>query len=199
VPRERGRPLGGRPLTAPAAFRGARIRVVTSPTSVLALRALGAVPRTNYSSQGALHAMTAHRLDGVESDAHAMYDNGYAHIAPYLPSNLTLFAKTETLVMTRTAFDGRPAADRNARRAAAGGGGRDRRACQPRGCRTERGQAALRPGPPARARERGRSRRPPPGGAARLRDPRARPVDEEGDRRDRAARRHRRGSIAARA
>jgi TRAP-type C4-dicarboxylate transport system substrate-binding protein len=119
VPKELRRPLGRRPLTSPAAFRGARIRVPTSPTSVLALRALGAVPRTNFSSQGALHAMTAHRLDGVESDAHAMYDNGYVHIAPYLPSNLTLFAKTETLVITRTAFDGLPAADRAALRAAA--------------------------------------------------------------------------------
>ena len=63
--------------------------------------------------------MTAHRLDGVESDAHAIYDNGYVHVAPYLPSNLTLFAKTETLVITRDAFDGLSAADREALRAAA--------------------------------------------------------------------------------
>src|SRR4051812_24451921 len=119
VPKELRRPLGRRPLTSPEAFRGARIRVPTSPTSVLSLRALGAVPRTDFSSQGALHAMTARRLDGVESDAHAIYDNGYVHIAPYLPSNLTLFAKTETLVITRTAFDGLGAADREAVRAAA--------------------------------------------------------------------------------
>jgi TRAP-type C4-dicarboxylate transport system substrate-binding protein len=119
VPKELRRPLGRRPLTSPAAFRGARIRVPTSPTSELALRALGAVPRTNYSSQGAMHALTDRRLDGVESDAHAIYDNGYVHVAPYLPSNLTLFAKTETLVITRAAFDGLTAADRRALRAAA--------------------------------------------------------------------------------
>ena len=89
VPKELRRPLGRFPLASPQAFRGARIRVPTSPTSELALRALGAVPRTNFSSQAALDAMTAHRLDGVESDAHAIYDNGYVHVAPYLPSNLT--------------------------------------------------------------------------------------------------------------
>src|SRR5262249_11139976 len=119
VPKELRRPLGRRPLTSPAAFRGARIRVVTSPTSVLALRVLGAVPRTDYSSQGALDALTAHRLDGVESDAHSIYDNGYVHVAPFLPANLTLFAKTETLVITRAALDGLSAADREAIRAAA--------------------------------------------------------------------------------
>src|SRR5262249_49989206 len=92
---------------------------VTSPTSVLALRALGAVPLTHFSSQGALDAMKKGRLDGVESDAHSIYDNGYVHIAPYLPTNLTLFAKTETIVITRRAFDGLGAADRKVLREAA--------------------------------------------------------------------------------
>ena len=119
VPRSCGGRSAVSPLASPQAFRGARIRVPTSPTSELALRALGAIPRTNFSSQAALDAMTAHRLDGVESDAHAIYDNGYVHVAPYLPSNLTLFAKTETLVITRDAFDGLSAADREALRAAA--------------------------------------------------------------------------------
>jgi TRAP-type C4-dicarboxylate transport system substrate-binding protein len=119
VPKELRRPLGRHPLTSPHAFRGARIRVVTSPTSVLALRALGAVPLTHFTAQGALHALTRHRLDGVESDAHAILENGYTHVTPYLPSNLTLFAKTETIVIRRAAFDGLSAADRKAVRAAA--------------------------------------------------------------------------------
>ena len=119
VPKELRRPLGRRPLTSPQAFAGARIRVVTSPTSILALRALGAVPLTNFTAQGAAHALGLHRLDGVESDAHAITQNGYVQVAPYLPSNLPLFAKAETIVIRRAAFDGLSADDRKAIRAAA--------------------------------------------------------------------------------
>jgi TRAP-type C4-dicarboxylate transport system substrate-binding protein len=50
VPNELRRPLGRKPLDTPAAFHGARIRVVTSPTSMIALQALGAVPLTNFTS-----------------------------------------------------------------------------------------------------------------------------------------------------
>jgi TRAP-type C4-dicarboxylate transport system substrate-binding protein len=119
VPKELRRPLGRRPLISPQSFRGARIRVITSPTSAHALRALGAVPLTNFTSQGAMHALARHRLDGVESDAHAITQNDYVHVAPYLPSNLPLFAKAETIVIRRAAFDALAPADRKAILAAA--------------------------------------------------------------------------------
>src|SRR5206468_1685682 len=50
VPTELRRPLGRRPLVSSADFRGARIRVITSPTSMLDLRALGAIPLANFTS-----------------------------------------------------------------------------------------------------------------------------------------------------
>lgn len=119
VPKELRRPLGRRPLVSPDAFAGARIRVVTSPTSVLDLRALGAVPLTQFTSQGALTALAAHKLDGVETEAHSILTNGYESVAPYLPSNLALFAKTQTIVIRRDAFVALGRADQAALRAAA--------------------------------------------------------------------------------
>jgi TRAP-type C4-dicarboxylate transport system substrate-binding protein len=102
VPKQLRRPLGRRPLVSPKAFRGARIRVVTSATSVLDLRALGALPLTNYTSREVGPALTAGRLDGVETEAHSILDNGYQSAAPYLPSNLALFAKAQTIVIRRS-------------------------------------------------------------------------------------------------
>jgi TRAP-type C4-dicarboxylate transport system substrate-binding protein len=119
VPDELRRPLGRKPLDSPAAFRGARIRVVTSPTSVLALRSLGAVPLTNFTSRDVADALAHGKLDGVESSTRAIGDNEYVHLAPYLPSNLALFAKTQTIAMPRSAFAELPPADRAALRAAA--------------------------------------------------------------------------------
>jgi TRAP-type C4-dicarboxylate transport system substrate-binding protein len=119
VPKELRRPLGRRPLTSAAAFAGARIRVVTSPTSVLDLRALGAIPLTHFDAQETLKALSDHRLDGVESEAHSILSNGYTAPAPYLTTNLVLFAKAQTIVITHHAFDGLTAADRRALRDAA--------------------------------------------------------------------------------
>jgi TRAP-type transport system periplasmic protein len=119
VPKELRRPLGRQPLTSPRAFKGARIRVVTSPTSVLDLRALDAVPLTHFDARQALLALSAHRLDGVESEAHAILSNGYTYVAPYLPGNLALFAKAQTIVISRDAFDRLDSAEQAALRAAA--------------------------------------------------------------------------------
>jgi TRAP-type C4-dicarboxylate transport system substrate-binding protein len=119
VPKELRRPLGRRPLASPAAFRGARIRVVTSPTSILDLRALGAKPLTNYTSQEVLTALRNGTLDGVESEVHSILDNTYAGAAPYLSSNVVLFAKAQTIAVRRTVLARLSGADQDAFRAAA--------------------------------------------------------------------------------
>lgn len=119
VPKELRRPLGRRPLTSPSAFRGARIRVVTSPTSVLDLRALGARPITNLDAHEVGTALAHGTLDGVESEAHSILGNGYTSAAPYLPSNLALFAKAQTIVIRRADLARLSDADQAALRAAA--------------------------------------------------------------------------------
>jgi TRAP-type C4-dicarboxylate transport system substrate-binding protein len=119
VPHELRRLLGRTPLDSPAALRGARIRVVTSPTSVLALRALGVVPLTNFTSRDVGPALRSGRLDGIESDTNAIANNGYAHDARYLSANVALFVKTETIVIRKSAFDKLSSGDQAALRAAA--------------------------------------------------------------------------------
>jgi hypothetical protein len=58
-------------------------------------------------------------LDGVESSTKAVSDNDYVHVAPYLPSNLALFAKAQTIAVRRSVFAELSSADRAALRAAA--------------------------------------------------------------------------------
>jgi TRAP-type C4-dicarboxylate transport system substrate-binding protein len=119
VPQELRRPLGRRPLTSAAAFDGAHVRVITSPTSIMDLRALSAMPVTTLDARQAVAALDEHRLDGVESDVHSIYGNGYVTVARYLTSNLPLFAKTETIVMGKQPWSELSPADRDALRAAA--------------------------------------------------------------------------------
>jgi C4-dicarboxylate-binding protein DctP len=119
VPDELRRALGRRPLASPGAFRGARIRIADSPTTVAALRALGAIPVTGLTARTAGTALAQRRLDGVESSAEYINDNGYAAHARFLAANLPLFAKTQTIAVTKRVFDELSPADRAALRAAA--------------------------------------------------------------------------------
>ena len=119
VPNELRRPLGRKPLVSASAFRRARIRVVTSPTSVVALRALGAVPVTNFTSKEVGPALRSGRLDGVESSTKSILDNSYVAEARYLPSNLALFAKVQTIAIREDVFARLSAKQREALRAAA--------------------------------------------------------------------------------
>jgi len=119
VPNELRRPLARMPLISAAAFRDARIRVVTSPASVIALRALAAVPLTRFTSAEVGPALQAGVLDGVESSMSSIEENDYTRYARYLPSNLALFAKTQTIAIRRPTFDSLNARDRDALRAAA--------------------------------------------------------------------------------
>jgi TRAP-type C4-dicarboxylate transport system substrate-binding protein len=119
VPNELRRPLGRKPLVSTADFRGARIRVVTSPTGVLALRSIGAVPLTNFTSSQLGPALQSGALDGAELSTVAMANNGYVTDAHYLTGNLELFAKTQTIAIRNSVFDRLSAADQRILRAAA--------------------------------------------------------------------------------
>jgi TRAP-type C4-dicarboxylate transport system substrate-binding protein len=119
VPKELRRPLGRRPLTTVRAFRGARIRVVTSPTGELALRSLGARPLTAFDAHQVNVALADDKLDGVETEAHAIASNDYTRVAHYLTANLPLFAKAQTIVVRSDVLSRMSASDQAAMRAAA--------------------------------------------------------------------------------
>ena len=119
VPTELRRALGRRPLVSLSAFRGARIRIVNSPTSALIVRALGAIPVSSLTPDQVSADLTDGRLDGTESDPLNIANNAYTEAAPYLPSNIALFPKVQTLVMTRKTYDGLDPADRAALKASA--------------------------------------------------------------------------------
>jgi TRAP-type C4-dicarboxylate transport system substrate-binding protein len=119
VPKELRRPLGRRALTSLESFRGARIRVVTSPAGELALRSLGARPLTTFDAHQAGAALRSGSLDGLETEVHSISTNAYTTAARMLPANLPLFAKAQTLVIGKAALDRLTAADRQALRAAA--------------------------------------------------------------------------------
>lgn len=119
VPSEMRRPLGGRPLVSAASFRGARIRLVPSPTSIAVLRALGATTVTDLDSSQTADALAAHRIDGVESGMRPIQDNNYVGTVPYLPSNVVLFPKTTTLTVRRDVLARLSESDRAVLQAAA--------------------------------------------------------------------------------
>jgi extracellular solute-binding protein (family 7) len=86
-----------RPLTDPAAFRGARIRVNASPTTEDLLRALGARPTTAVPSGPAtLQALRSGRLDAVEANVNTAVTAGYVTVARHVAS--PLFGRVTTLV-----------------------------------------------------------------------------------------------------
>jgi TRAP-type C4-dicarboxylate transport system substrate-binding protein len=119
VPDELRRILARRPLLSASDYRGARIRVVTSPTSVRMFHALGAIPLTGLTSGQVGPALAADRLDAIETSTQSIGNNGYVRQARYLTSNLALFAKTQTIVIAKHVFDRLSAADRTALREAA--------------------------------------------------------------------------------
>jgi TRAP-type C4-dicarboxylate transport system substrate-binding protein len=119
VPKELRRPLGRRPLTTVRDFRGARIRVVTSPAGELAVRSLGARPLTAFDAHQVKAALAGGKLDGVETEVHSIASNDYARVAHYLTANLPLFAKAQTIVIRSDALSRMSSSDRAAVRAAA--------------------------------------------------------------------------------
>ncbi len=105
VPMELRRPLGVHPLVSLADFRGARVRVIPSATSMQDLQALDAVPSPNWNCQQVGPALSAGQLQGIESSTLDIGNNSYNQQAKYLSGNVVLFAKTETITITKKTFD----------------------------------------------------------------------------------------------
>jgi C4-dicarboxylate-binding protein DctP len=103
--------LSTRPLTDPAQFYGAKIRVNESTTSSEVVSALGATPVTNIASgPAAVQALRDGRLTAIEADPVGAMMNGYLQVAPYVLVNAPLYAKTTTLAVSSAALARLPAA-----------------------------------------------------------------------------------------
>jgi TRAP-type C4-dicarboxylate transport system substrate-binding protein len=104
--------LSTRPLTTPAQFYGAKIRINDSATSSLVITALGATPVTDIASgPPAVQALRDGKLTAIEADPVNAMQNGYLQVAPYVLVNAPLYAKTTTLAVSSTVLARLPAAD----------------------------------------------------------------------------------------
>ena len=104
--------LSTRPLTTPAQFYGAKIRINDSVTSSEVITALGATPVTNIASgPAAVQALRDGKLTAIETDPVNAMQNGYLQVAPYVLVNAPLFAKTTTLALSSAVLARLPAAD----------------------------------------------------------------------------------------
>ncbi len=104
--------LSTRPLTDPAQFYGAKIRVNDSVTSSEVITALGTTPVTNIASgPAAVQALRDGRLTAIEADPVNAMMNGYLQVAPYVLVNAPLYAKTTTLAVSSAVLARLPAAD----------------------------------------------------------------------------------------
>ena len=101
-----------RPLTDPAQFYGAKIRINDSATSSEVISALGATPVTNIASgPPAVQALRDGKLTAIEAGPVSAMMNGYLRVAPYVLVNAPLYAKTTTLAVSSAALARLPAAD----------------------------------------------------------------------------------------
>jgi len=101
-----------RPLTTPAQFYGAKIRINESDTTGEVLDVMGAVPVTDVAGgPPAVQALRDGKLTAIESDPVNAMENGYVQVAPYVLVNAPLFAKTTTFAASSAALAKLPARD----------------------------------------------------------------------------------------
>ena len=101
-----------RPLTTPAQFYGAKIRINDSATTSEVLTALGATPVTDIASgPPAVQALRDGTLTAIESNPVNAMENGYVQVAPYVVVNAPLFAKTTTFAVNSAQLARLPARD----------------------------------------------------------------------------------------
>jgi TRAP-type C4-dicarboxylate transport system substrate-binding protein len=104
--------LSTRPLTTPAQFYGAKIRINDSATGSEVISALGATPVTDIASgPPVVQALRDGKLTAIEVDPVNAMMNGYLQVAPYVLVNAPLYAKTTTLAVASAALARLPAAD----------------------------------------------------------------------------------------
>ena len=100
VPRSIRYLYSARPLTTPAQFQGAKIRINVSATTGEVLTALGATGVTDVASgQPAVRALRSGKLTAIEADPEIAAGSGYVQAAPYVLVNAPLFAKTTTFAV----------------------------------------------------------------------------------------------------
>jgi TRAP-type transport system periplasmic protein len=93
------RPMGlSRPLLAPQDYAGATMGLRWGGVALDALRALGAAPR-------AYRIGSLAGLDGAELDLWTIGNNGYDSPGSTFTGNVVLWARPETIVIRRAAFD----------------------------------------------------------------------------------------------
>jgi TRAP-type C4-dicarboxylate transport system substrate-binding protein len=86
-----------RPLSTPAQFHHAKIKINTSPTTTEIMIAFGATGVTGLpAGASTVQALRDGKLTAVESDPATAAVNGYVSVAPYVLVNAPLFAKTTT-------------------------------------------------------------------------------------------------------
>jgi TRAP-type C4-dicarboxylate transport system substrate-binding protein len=101
-----------RPLTTPAQFAGARIRINDSATTSEVITALGATPVTSVATgPPAVQALRDGALTAIESSPVNATENGYVQAAPYVLVNAPLFAKTTTFAASSAVLAKLPARD----------------------------------------------------------------------------------------
>jgi TRAP-type C4-dicarboxylate transport system substrate-binding protein len=103
VPSEPRQILSIRPLLAPGAFRGIRVRITDNPETAALMTAIGARPVQGLSAQQAGGLLRPGSLTGVEGGPFYLLANSYNAEAPYLTS-YALIPKFDTLVATRRAW-----------------------------------------------------------------------------------------------
>jgi TRAP-type C4-dicarboxylate transport system substrate-binding protein len=103
VPSEPRQILSTRPLLAPGAFRGIRVRITDNPETAALMKAIGSRPVQGLSANQVGGLLRSGSLTGVEGGPYYMVANSYNAEAPYLTSYAWI-PKFDTLVATRRAW-----------------------------------------------------------------------------------------------
>jgi TRAP-type C4-dicarboxylate transport system substrate-binding protein len=103
VPSEPRQILSIRPLLAPGAFRGTRIRITDNPETAALMTAIGARPVQGLSANQVGGLLRPGSLTAVEGGPYYMLGNSYNVEAPYLTSYAWI-PKFDTLVATQRAW-----------------------------------------------------------------------------------------------
>jgi TRAP-type C4-dicarboxylate transport system substrate-binding protein len=119
IPAEPRQLASTRPLIAPSAFGGVRLRINDSPETAALVTATGAHPVQGMTSNTVTHLLSSGSLGGVETSPLYVLNNDYNVPAPYLTS-YAVFPKFQAIVASRRAWLALTASQRTAiRRAAA--------------------------------------------------------------------------------
>jgi TRAP-type C4-dicarboxylate transport system substrate-binding protein len=118
IPTEPRQILSTRPLIAPSAFNGIRLRITDNPETAALVTAIGARPVQRESASQVRGLLRSGSIAGVETSPEYILANSYNADASYLTS-YAVIPKFETIVATQAAWRALTAAQRAAIRQAA--------------------------------------------------------------------------------